>query len=96
MAERKTGGVGVATGSGTPYSKRAYREAKGRLRGLPCRWCGKPSNSVDHIVPLSRGGANSFENFAPACLECNTRKGGALGGKIRGRQRRHVERNRRY
>ena len=31
--------------------------------------------TVDHVVPLSRGGEHSPENVAPCCPSCNSRKG---------------------
>lgn len=46
-------------------------------RGI-CRYCGKPTPpgelTMDHIVPLIRGGRSSKGNVAPACKECNNRK----------------------
>ena len=30
--------------------------------------------SIDHILPICLGGANSFSNFAICCLECNRAK----------------------
>jgi len=32
--------------------------------------------SLDHVVPRSRGGEDSWENVVCACLTCNVRKGG--------------------
>ncbi|MBX3438013.1 MAG: HNH endonuclease [Planctomycetaceae bacterium] len=32
--------------------------------------------SLDHVVPRSRGGGDSWENVVCACLACNVRKGG--------------------
>lgn len=29
---------------------------------------------VDHFIPVSRGGDDEFENWVPACVDCNTRK----------------------
>jgi 5-methylcytosine-specific restriction endonuclease McrA len=29
---------------------------------------------VDHIHPVSKGGSNSFDNYAPACRWCNAIK----------------------
>lgn len=31
--------------------------------------------TVDHKIPLSRGGLNERVNYAPACYACNTAKG---------------------
>lgn len=39
--------------------------------------------SIDHIVPLSRGGSHSERNCQCACLRCNVRKGSKMIGQIR-------------
>ncbi|MBV8520969.1 MAG: HNH endonuclease [Acetobacteraceae bacterium] len=31
--------------------------------------------SVDHVIPLARGGLHRYENVACAWLECNVKKG---------------------
>jgi 5-methylcytosine-specific restriction endonuclease McrA len=49
-----------------------YRKA---LRCDPCPYCGEPSESVDHIVPSSMGGEDSWENMAGTCRRCNSIKG---------------------
>ncbi|MFH1746512.1 MAG: HNH endonuclease [Planctomycetota bacterium] len=45
-----------------------------------CQYCGKkfPTSelSLDHIVPRSRGGENSWTNIVCACVHCNVKKGG--------------------
>jgi 5-methylcytosine-specific restriction endonuclease McrA len=30
---------------------------------------------VDHVIPVSRGGEDTWENLVCACVECNNRKG---------------------
>jgi len=43
-----------------------------------CYYCGrrfKPSElTMDHLVPLGRGGRSTKGNVVPACKECNTKK----------------------
>lgn len=50
-----------------------------RRRGTGiCYYCGrkfKPSElTMDHLVPLGRGGRSTKGNVVPACKECNTKK----------------------
>jgi 5-methylcytosine-specific restriction endonuclease McrA len=45
-----------------------------------CQYCGKrhPTSelSLDHVIPRSKGGANTWENIVCCCLKCNVKKGG--------------------
>ena len=45
--------------------------------GHRCQYCGgaREQLSVDHVVPRSRGGSDTWENVTTACLPCNVRKG---------------------
>jgi len=54
---------------------RRWRQSLHRRTGHSCIYCGNPSESIDHVHPLSRGGASVTENCVPACLPCNGRKG---------------------
>lgn len=41
-----------------------------------CQYCGsKKDITIDHIMPKSRGGKNSFENTVASCFSCNNAKG---------------------
>ena len=44
-----------------------------------CQYCGKefPSNklTLDHLIPKSKGGKNTWENLVTACKKCNQKKG---------------------
>ena len=45
-----------------------------------CMYCGRHFArqllTRDHVVPLSRGGRDTWENVVCACFHCNSRKGG--------------------
>lgn len=40
----------------------------------PCAYCGAPSETVDHVDAISRGGSASWTNLTAACGPCNTSK----------------------
>jgi 5-methylcytosine-specific restriction endonuclease McrA len=41
-----------------------------------CQYCGSIKNlTIDHVMPRSRGGDNSWSNLVTACMPCNTHKG---------------------
>ncbi|HEJ84135.1 MAG TPA: HNH endonuclease [Desulfobacteraceae bacterium] len=47
-----------------------------------CYYCGREVGyanlTMDHIIPLARGGRSTRDNLVPCCKECNTRKKGSL------------------
>jgi 5-methylcytosine-specific restriction endonuclease McrA len=46
-------------------------EANGR-----CAYCDKEAKlTLDHVIPLSKGGKHSADNVVPACAHCNKSKG---------------------
>jgi 5-methylcytosine-specific restriction endonuclease McrA len=61
-----------------PY-KKIILSRKNILRrdGHHCQFCGRSEVplTVDHVLPVSRGGEDSWENLVCACVECNNRKG---------------------
>ena len=42
-----------------------------------CQYCGtsRPPLTVDHVMPKSRNGGDTWENLVCACIRCNNRKG---------------------
>ena len=40
-----------------------------------CLGCGSPEVTIDHITPLSIGGAKDISNLQPLCEACNSSKG---------------------
>lgn len=51
---------------------------RNRIAAGLCHYCGKqfaPAGlTLDHVVPLVRGGRSTRGNCVPSCKECNTRK----------------------
>jgi len=46
-----------------------------RRDGHTCGYCGSKRNlTLDHIVPKSRGGKNTWENMITCCSRCNSKK----------------------
>lgn len=54
-----------------------YRREEGR-----CAYCGRQislmKSTIDHILPKSKGGDNSWTNLVLACRRCNLRKGNRM------------------
>jgi 5-methylcytosine-specific restriction endonuclease McrA len=59
-----------------PRQRRAAmsRRAVFARDGHRCQYCGAHADSLDHVVPRSRGGQHSWENVVAACRPCNARK----------------------
>lgn len=45
-----------------------------KARDKMCGYCGGQAETVDHIIPRSRGGGLTWENAVAACTKCNHRK----------------------
>lgn len=43
-----------------------------------CQYCGRRADSIDHVVPRSRGGLHVWENVVAACRRCNLHKADRL------------------
>ena len=70
---------------GADETKKVWKRSKGR-----CSYCGiqlvlgKPDNlvteksfTIDHILPVSKGGTNNVSNIRAACSKCNNIRGNA-------------------
>jgi 5-methylcytosine-specific restriction endonuclease McrA len=54
----------------TPLNRRSVFARDGHR----CQYCGGTAESIDHVIPRSRGGSHSWENVVAACRPCNVRK----------------------
>lgn len=61
-------------GSGGSHTIEQRREKFLQL-GNVCYYCGIPGEmTVDHMIPISRGGTDFVDNIVPACQRCNSKK----------------------
>jgi len=66
-----------------PYKKRRRNTKPIRQKMLKkstaCHWCGNKltlnTSTLEHIIPLHRGGLDNENNMALACPECNQKRG---------------------
>ena len=54
--------------------------------GNRCQYCGKKFETkdltLDHVIPVTRGGRTTWDNIVSSCVPCNTRKGGRLPNEV--------------
>jgi 5-methylcytosine-specific restriction endonuclease McrA len=70
------------------YARRPPQEVKFSRRNIflrdhhRCQYCGRTPPreelTIDHVVPLSRGGRTTWDNVVLACVRCNSKKGSRL------------------
>jgi 5-methylcytosine-specific restriction endonuclease McrA len=57
-----------------PLTRRAVLARDGHR----CVYCTARADTIDHVVPRSKGGGNEWTNVVAACARCNHRKGDRL------------------
>jgi 5-methylcytosine-specific restriction endonuclease McrA len=67
------------------HRRRITRKAVLARDGWTCQYCGasKPTLTVDHVIPRSRGGESVWENIVASCAPCNRKKGNRLPQEVR-------------
>lgn len=63
--------VKVPFGRSVPVSRRGVL----RRDSSRCAYCRRSASTVDHILPRSRGGPDTWENLVACCVRCNNTKG---------------------
>ena len=60
-----------------PSNHRRWRKIRDTIiarDGGVCHYCGQSGNSVDHLIPRSKGGTDDPTNLVCACIKCNSSK----------------------
>lgn len=47
-----------------------------------CGYCGGKADTIDHVVPRSRGGTHTWDNCVACCASCNHKKADKLLGEL--------------
>lgn len=56
-------------------AKRNVRKEVFELHGKKCLCCGSDKKiTLDHVIPVNKGGLNEIKNLQPLCISCNSRK----------------------
>ena len=63
-----------------PFRRRAPLNRRGIFArdAHRCQYCGANAESIDHVIPRSKGGEHAWENVVAACRPCNVHKGDRL------------------
>jgi len=54
------------------------RGALMRRDNYNCAYCGHRAETIDHVIPRSRGGTHTWENCVASCMRCNHSKADRL------------------
>ena len=60
-----------------PYKSAYYQKTRQlvlRRDYNTCHYCGQEANTVDHLIPVSKGGTDDASNMVACCLQCNSSK----------------------
>lgn len=75
MVEEGVAGIVHETLIHKLYDKQTFRQMILERDNYTCQYCGEYGDTIDHIIPKSKGGISSFKNCICACKRCNTKKG---------------------
>ena len=78
-ARRNAKRRGWLTDGSQPLTAKEWLEIKA-MHQYQCYYCKKKTVilTMDHVIPLSRGGQHIKENIVPACRSCNSKKSDKL------------------
>lgn len=70
--------VRLPHGRSVPVSRRGVL----RRDNHRCGYCQQSASTIDHVIPRSRGGGDTWENLVACCLKCNNNKGDRTPGEM--------------
>lgn len=60
--------------SDNPLTSQQWRDIQASY-SHKCAYCGNGGKmTIEHVIPLAKGGTHTAENVVPACLDCNRKK----------------------
>jgi 5-methylcytosine-specific restriction endonuclease McrA len=69
---------GTPAQRGYDYAYQRTRKAVLAASGGHCAYCGGAATTVDHLLPLARGGTSDASNLVACCSSCNSARGGRM------------------
>ena len=77
-------GLALSSKRGDPRLSRDYKRVRLQVLardGYVCYYCGHDATTVDHVIPIAKGGDPiSHDNMVAACRRCNSSKGSRSEG----------------
>jgi hypothetical protein len=58
-----------------PFAYRYIRLKVLERDNYVCYWCGSAGDTMDHVIPWSKGGRTTLDNCICACQDCNGQRG---------------------
>ena len=77
-------GLALSSKKNDPRLSRDYKRVRLQVLArdsFECHYCGQDATTVDHIIPIVKGGDPiSMDNMVAACRRCNSSKGSRSEG----------------
>ena len=78
----KSMGRSARTSKGSTRRWRQIREVILRRDQYTCQYCGQDAHTVDHVIPISKGGNDLPDNLVAACARCNYSKSDRMHPRV--------------
>jgi hypothetical protein len=78
----KSMGQSARKSTGSTRRWRQIRETILRRDQYICQYCGQDADTVDHVIPISKGGNDLPDNLMAACKRCNYSKSDRMNPRV--------------